>query len=114
MPGLIGRKVGMTRLFDEQGHQVPVTVIEAGPCPVVSVRTAERDGYSAVQLGFKTKKDKRASKAERGHATRGGTRCRSPAHAGIPLGCERRIRSRPRAHRGGLRGGRQGKGHGPI
>ena len=72
MTGLIGRKIGMTRLFSDQGHQVPVTVIEAGPCPVVSVRTGERDGYDAVQLGFKAKKEKRASKAERGHAARAG------------------------------------------
>jgi len=72
MPGLIGRKVGMTRLFDDEGHQVPVTVIEAGPCSVVSVRTPERDGYNAVQLGFESKKNKHASLAEQGHARRAG------------------------------------------
>lgn len=50
--GLIGKKIGMTQLFDEQGNVVPVTVIEAGPCPVVQKKTVENDGYEAVQLGF--------------------------------------------------------------
>jgi large subunit ribosomal protein L3 len=57
MPGLIGKKIGMTRIFDAEGVQVPVTVIEAGPCPVVQVRSDERDGYRAVQLGFGAQKD---------------------------------------------------------
>ena len=70
--GIIGRKLGMTQIFDEAGSVVPVTVIEAGPCPVVQVRTAEKDGYTAVQLGFGAQKDKRASKAERGHAVKAG------------------------------------------
>ena len=51
MPGLIGKKVGMTRIFDDEGIQVPVTVIEAGPCPVVQVKSSDRDGYQAVQVG---------------------------------------------------------------
>lgn len=72
MPGLIGRKVGMTRLFNDEGSQVPVTVIEAGPCPVVSIRTGERDGYAAVQLGYGAKREKRSSKAELGHALKAG------------------------------------------
>jgi large subunit ribosomal protein L3 len=59
MIGLIGKKVGMTQLFSEQGEAVPVTVIEAGPCTVTDVRTAERNGYSAVQLGFGTNKESR-------------------------------------------------------
>ena len=59
MIGLIGRKVGMTQLFDEKGEAIPVTVIEAGPCTVVEVRTLERDGYRAVQLGFGTNAEKR-------------------------------------------------------
>ena len=50
--GLIGKKIGMTQLFDEQGNVVPVTVIEAGPCPVVQKKTVENDGYEAVELGF--------------------------------------------------------------
>jgi large subunit ribosomal protein L3 len=68
MPGLIGKKVGMTRIFDEEGIQVPVTVIEAGPCPVVQVKSAERDGYQAVQVGFGAQSAKRATRAEKGHA----------------------------------------------
>lgn len=62
MMGLIGRKIGMTQLFDEKGNVVPVTVIEAGPCTVTDVRTSERDGYTALQLGFGTNKESRFSK----------------------------------------------------
>jgi large subunit ribosomal protein L3 len=59
MIGLIGKKIGMTQLFDEKGEAIPVTVIEAGPCTITEVRTVERDGYRAVQLGFGAKPDKR-------------------------------------------------------
>ena len=72
MPGLIGKKIGMTRIFNEAGVQIPVTVIEAGPCPVVQVKSDETDGYSAVQLGFGAQKAKRASEAEVGHAAKAG------------------------------------------
>jgi len=72
MAGIIGRKVGMTRIFDEAGNQVPVTVIEAGPCPVTHVRTDKDDGYAAIQLGFGAQKAKRAPKAETGHVARAG------------------------------------------
>jgi large subunit ribosomal protein L3 len=72
MPGLIGKKVGMTRIFNEDGVQVPVTVIEAGPCPVVQVKSDDTDGYIAVQLGFGAQKAKRASKPEVGHAAKAG------------------------------------------
>ncbi len=72
MTGLIGKKVGMIRIFDEEGAAVPVTVIEAGPCAVVQVKTEETDGYAAVQLGFGAKKEKRASGAETGHAAKAG------------------------------------------
>ena len=72
MAGLIGKKIGMTRVFDDEGVQVPVTVVEAGPCPVVQVKTEETDGYRAVQLGFGAKKEKRATKPELGHAARAG------------------------------------------
>ena len=72
MPGLIGKKIGMTRIFNDEGVQIPVTVIEAGPCPVVNVRSEETDGYQAVQLGFGAKKTKRTSKAEMGHASKAG------------------------------------------
>jgi large subunit ribosomal protein L3 len=66
--GLLGRKVGMTQIFHENGTIVPVTVLECGPCQVLQVRTAERDGYHALQLGFADKKRKNATMAERGHA----------------------------------------------
>lgn len=66
--GLLGRKVGMTQIFEEDGTVVPVTVLECGPCTVLQVRTEERDGYHALQLGFADKKRKNASQAERGHA----------------------------------------------
>ena len=66
--GLLGRKVGMTQIYLENGTAVPVTVLECGPCTVLQVRTAERDGYHAVQLGFQDKKRKNATQADRGHA----------------------------------------------
>ncbi len=62
----------MTRIFSEEGATVPVTVIEAGPCPVVQIKTEESDGYSAVQLGFRAKKAKRATRPELGHAAKAG------------------------------------------
>lgn len=72
MSGIIGRKLGMTQIFDEAGALVPVTVIEAGPCPVTQVKTAETDGYSAIQVGFGARNERRAVKAELGHAARAG------------------------------------------
>ena len=72
MPGLIGRKIGMTRVFSDDGHSVPVTVLEAGPCSVVQVKEPGHDGYSAVQIGFGARKHKRSSKAELGHAAAAG------------------------------------------
>src|SRR5690606_33237024 len=72
MSGLIGRKIGMTSIFDENGKNVPCTVIEAGPCVVTQVRTKEVDGYTALQLGFDDKAEKRANKAEMGHAKKAG------------------------------------------
>ena len=66
--GLLGRKVGMTQIYEPDGTAVPVTVLECGPCTVLQVRTEERDGYHAVQLGFDDKKRKSATQAERGHA----------------------------------------------
>ena len=68
--GLLGRKVGMTQIFDEGGNVVPVTVIEAGPCHVLQLRTIERDGYEAVQLGFLDKPRRLASRSERGHVAK--------------------------------------------
>jgi large subunit ribosomal protein L3 len=72
MKGIIGRKVGMTQLFDEQGQVVPVTVIEAGPCFVTQVRNTERDGYTAVQLGFEEVKEARLTQGQVGHLKRNG------------------------------------------
>ena len=72
MQGLIGKKIGMTQIWDKDGVRVPVTVIEAGPCPVVQVKTPERDGYSAVQIGWGPQKESRLSKAEVGHAKKAG------------------------------------------
>ena len=73
MSGLIGKKVGMTSIFDENGKNIPCTVIEAGPCVVTQVRTEEVDGYNALQLGFDDKAEKRANKAEKGHYKKAGT-----------------------------------------
>ncbi|UJH66558.1 50S ribosomal protein L3 [Allomuricauda sp. SCSIO 65647] len=73
MSGLIGRKIGMTSIFDENGKNIPCTVIEAGPCVVTQVRTEEVDGYMALQLGFDDKAEKRTSKAEVGHFKKAGT-----------------------------------------
>ena len=67
MPGLIGKKVGMTSLFTEEGKYIPVTVVEAGPCVVTQVKTVEIDGYAAVQLAFDEKKEKHTTKALQGH-----------------------------------------------
>ena len=67
---IIGRKVGMTQIFDEKGNVIPVTVIEAGPCSVVQVKTVETDGYDAVQLGFGAIKEHKVNKPEKGHFTK--------------------------------------------
>jgi large subunit ribosomal protein L3 len=73
MSGLIGKKIGMTSIFDENGKNIPCTVIEAGPCVVTQVRTNEVDGYEALQLGFDDKKEKQATKAELGHFKKAGS-----------------------------------------
>ena len=70
MPGLIGKKIGMTSIFDKDGKNIPCTVIQAGPCTVTQVKTVESDGYAAVQLAFDEKKEKNTPKAERGHFAR--------------------------------------------
>jgi len=73
MKGIVGRKIGMTSLFDEEsGAVTPVTVIEAGPCPVVAVRTPDADGYEAVQLAYEQVADRKISRAERGHLAKSG------------------------------------------
>lgn len=73
MPGLIGKKVGMTSIFDENGKNVPCTVIQAGPCVVTQVKTVESDGYAAVQLAFDERKEKRTPKAMKGHFQKANT-----------------------------------------
>ena len=73
MPGLIGKKIGMTSIFDENGKNVPCTVIQAGPCVVTQVKSLESDGYAAVQLAFDEKKEKRTSKAMTGHFKKANT-----------------------------------------
>lgn len=84
--GLLGRKVGMTQIFDEGGNVVPVTVIEAGPCPVLQLRTVDRDGYDAVQLGFLDKPRRLASRAARGQVARlDSKRSKQRAKAGVEL-----------------------------
>jgi 50S ribosomal protein L3, bacterial len=72
MPGLLGKKIGMTSVFSAEGKNIPCTVIEAGPCVVTQVKTVEKDGYDAVQLGFVDKKDKHTTNAEKGHFTKAG------------------------------------------
>ena len=73
MPGLIGKKIGMTSVFDSNGKNIPCTVIEAGPCVVTQVRTEEKDGYAAVQLAYDEKKEKHTSAALKGHFKKANT-----------------------------------------
>ena len=72
MKTIIGKKVGMTQIFDEKGKVIPVTVIEAGPCVVAQVKTVETDGYNAIQLGFEDVKESKLNKPERGHFAKAG------------------------------------------
>lgn len=84
--GLLGRKIGMTQIFNEDGSVVPVTVVQAGPCTVLQVRTQDRDGYEAVQLGFDEKPRRLASRSERGHvASLGSKRRKKFTDAGVEL-----------------------------
>ncbi len=73
MSGIIGKKIAMTSLFDENGKNIPCTIIQAGPCIVTQVRTEEKDGYKAVQLGFDDAKEKNTSAALKGHFKKAGT-----------------------------------------
>lgn len=103
--GILGRKIGMTQVYDESGKVVPVTVIEAGPCNVLQVRTVERDGYQAVQLGYLDKPRRLGSRSQRGHVARlDSKRSKARAAAGVEAlpkaGCEpkrfvREIRGTP-------------------
>src|SRR5688500_6932037 len=86
VPGILGRKVGMTQVYDDKGNVVPVTVVLAGPCDVLQVRTQERDGYDAVQLGFLDKPRHLASRSERGHVAKlDSKRSKKRSAAGIEL-----------------------------
>jgi large subunit ribosomal protein L3 len=77
MPGLIGKKIGMTSVFSAEGKNIPCTVIEAGPCVVTQIKTNETDGYEAVQLAFGNKKDKHTTQPLKGHFTKAGITPRS-------------------------------------
>jgi len=92
-PSILGRKIGMTQIYEEDGTVVPVTVVKAGPCHVLQIRSVDRDGYAAVQLGFEDKPRRLASRAERGHVAKlDSKRSKSRAAAGVELvekaGCE--------------------------
>lgn len=76
MPGLIGKKVGMTSMYSEEGKNLPCTVLEVGPCVVTQVKTADKDGYAAVQVGFGDRKENRTSKAMAGHFKKAGVHAR--------------------------------------
>ena len=76
MPGLIGKKIGMTSVFSEEGKNIPCTILEVGPCTVTQIKTEEQDGYSAVQIGFGEQKDKRVNNALKGHFKK----AKSPMH----------------------------------
>ncbi|MCQ2271272.1 MAG: 50S ribosomal protein L3 [Bacteroidales bacterium] len=73
MSGLLGKKIGMTSIYDASGKIVPCTVLEAGPCVVTQVKTVEKDGYDAIQLGYDEKKEKRTNKSLKGHFAKAGT-----------------------------------------
>src|SRR6478672_8820529 len=84
--GILGRKVGMTQLYDEAGQVVPVTVIAAGPCDILQIRTVERDGYEAVQLGFDDQPRRLANRSVRGHVAKlESKRSKKRSSAGIEL-----------------------------
>lgn len=73
MSGILGKKIGMTSMFDAEGKNIPCTVIEAGPCVVTQIKTVDNDGYSAIQLSFDEKKEKSANEPEKGHFTKAQT-----------------------------------------
>jgi len=85
--GILGRKVGMTQVYDDTGRVVPVTVIQAGPCHVLQLRTVDRDGYEAVQLGFLDKPRRLASQSERGQVAKkmSSKRSKKRSAAGVEL-----------------------------
>lgn len=107
---IIGKKIGMTQIFDEKGRVVPVTVVEAGPCVVTQKKTVENDGYDAIQVGFGDQKPQRVSKPLTGHFKKGDVAPKKTLKEFrmSVLGLQRR-----RPHQGGrLRKRRQGRRHG--
>jgi large subunit ribosomal protein L3 len=74
VPGILGRKVGMTQFYDDKGDAVPCTLIELGPCTITQVKTEEKDGYAAIQIGFEERKPKRVTKPEMGHFRKAGVK----------------------------------------
>ena len=108
--GMLGRKVGMTQIYETDGTAVPITVLECGPCTVLQVRTADRDGYHAVQLGFADKKRKNASQAERGHAKKANAEPKRLRPRDPPDRADRRGRG-PDADGRRLRRDRPGRRH---
>ena len=92
MKGILGRKLGMTQVFDQEtGRMTPVTVVEAGPCPVVQVKTVDTDGYDAVQLAFDEVPERKVSKPERGHLEKAGAAphrhlVEMRGHSGVSVG----------------------------
>jgi large subunit ribosomal protein L3 len=101
--GILGRKVGMTQIYDEAGNAIPVTVVEAGPCRVLQVKTKERDGYEAVQIGFLDKPRRLASRSERGHvAPLSSKRSKKLSAAGVQV--PEKANCEPKRHVRELRG----------
>ncbi|HUE74395.1 MAG TPA: 50S ribosomal protein L3 [Pirellulaceae bacterium] len=101
--GILGRKVGMTQIYDEAGKAIPVTVVQAGPCRVLQVKTKERDGYEAVQIGFLDKPRRLASRSERGHvAPLSSKRSKKMAAAGVQV--PEKANCEPQRHVRELRG----------
>ena len=88
MKGMIGKKLGMTQVFEANGSRVSVTAVEAGPCPILALRTRERDGYSAIQLGFGARKAKNTSKAMLGHCRKGCLADKAPAAEDKPAAAQ--------------------------
>lgn len=90
--GILGRKIGMTTVFDDNGKAVPVTVIKAGPCPIVQQRTADKDGYSAVQLGFEEIPERKVNQPMKGHFKKAGVKpCRFLEEFRVPEDAEIKV-----------------------
>src|SRR5436309_13387482 len=96
--GLLGYKVGMTQVYDDQGRIAPVTVLQVGPCPVLQVRSQERDGYDAVQVGFQDKPRRKATRAERGHVSDQLESKRRKARQAAGIAVPAKANSEPQRH----------------